>query len=77
MKIWQDEIFAPVLSVVRVKRLQEAIEIANASAFANGACLYTDSAKLIREFREKIDAGMLGVNLRCTCTNGILPILWL
>lgn len=63
MKIWQDEIFAPVLSIVRVKDLMEAIHVANASPFANGACLYTNSAKAIREFREEIDAGMLGVNL--------------
>ena len=47
MKIWQDEIFAPVLSVVRVKDLTEAINVANASPFANGACLYTNSAKAL------------------------------
>ena len=63
MKIWQDEIFAPVLSVVRVKSLGEAIDIANHSRFANGACLYTDSASSVREFRENIEAGMLGVNV--------------
>src|SRR5690606_33151866 len=63
MKIWQDEIFAPVLQVVRVSTLDEAIEIANASEFANGACLYTYDARAIRRFRETIDAGMLGINL--------------
>ncbi|PEN25245.1 methylmalonate-semialdehyde dehydrogenase (CoA acylating), partial [Bacillus wiedmannii] len=41
MKIWQDEIFAPVLSIIRVKDLAQAIHVANASPFANGACLYT------------------------------------
>lgn len=63
MKIWKDEIFAPVLSIVRVDDLQEAIELTNQSEFANGACLYTDSAKAVRQFREDIDAGMLGINL--------------
>ncbi|MBB3110771.1 malonate-semialdehyde dehydrogenase (acetylating)/methylmalonate-semialdehyde dehydrogenase [Paenibacillus phyllosphaerae] len=63
MAIWSDEIFAPVLSIVRVKDLAEAIAVANRSEFANGACLYTDSAKAIREFREEMDAGMLGINL--------------
>ncbi|MDM5194482.1 CoA-acylating methylmalonate-semialdehyde dehydrogenase [Bacillus hominis] len=73
MKIWQDEIFAPVLSVVRVKDLMEAISVANASPFANGACLYTNSAKAIREFREEIDAGMLGVNLGVPAPMAFFP----
>ncbi|MED0965768.1 CoA-acylating methylmalonate-semialdehyde dehydrogenase [Bacillus paramycoides] len=73
MKIWQDEIFAPVLSIVRVKDLMEAIHVANASPFANGACLYTDSAKAIREFREEIDAGMLGINLGVPAPMAFFP----
>ncbi|MCQ6532957.1 CoA-acylating methylmalonate-semialdehyde dehydrogenase [Bacillus mycoides] len=73
MKIWQDEIFAPVLSIVRVKDLMEAIHVANASPFANGACLYTNSAKAIREFREEIDAGMLGVNLGVPAPMAFFP----
>src|SRR5699024_8092816 len=63
MKIWQEEIFAPVLSVVRVDTLEDAIELTNESNFANGACLFTKDASAIRTFRETIDAGMLGVNL--------------
>ncbi|TQR18467.1 CoA-acylating methylmalonate-semialdehyde dehydrogenase [Psychrobacillus soli] len=63
MKIWQDEIFAPVLSVVRVKNLQEGIDLTNQSKFANGAVIYTSSGKNAQIFREKIDAGMIGVNV--------------
>ncbi len=63
MKIWQDEIFAPVLSIVRVESFYEAISITNESEFANSACVFTDSASTIRQFREEIDAGMLGVNI--------------
>ncbi|MEJ9230306.1 CoA-acylating methylmalonate-semialdehyde dehydrogenase [Peribacillus butanolivorans] len=73
MKIWQDEIFAPVLSIVRVETLEEAIELTNKSDFANGACLYTDSAKAIREFREEIDAGMLGINLGVPAPMAFFP----
>lgn len=73
MKIWQDEIFAPVLSIVRVDTLEEAIELTNKSEFANGACLYSDSAKAIREFREEIDAGMLGVNLGVPAPMAFFP----
>lgn len=73
MKIWQDEIFAPVLSIARVNTLEEAIELANQSDFANGACLYTDSAKAIREFRENMDAGMLGVNVGVPAPMAFFP----
>lgn len=73
MKIWKDEIFAPVLSIVRVKTLEEAIELTNQSDFANGACLYTDSASAIRLFREEIDAGMLGVNLGVPAPMAFFP----
>ncbi|WP_042347045.1 CoA-acylating methylmalonate-semialdehyde dehydrogenase [Bacillus massiliigorillae] len=73
MKIWKEEMFAPVLSVVRVNTLEEAIELTNESEFANGACLYTDSAKAVREFREEIDAGMLGVNIGVPAPMAFFP----
>ena len=73
MKIWQDEIFAPVLSIVRVKDVTEAVEVANASPFANGACIFTDSAHAIRQFRETIDAGMLGVNIGVPAPMAFFP----
>jgi malonate-semialdehyde dehydrogenase (acetylating) / methylmalonate-semialdehyde dehydrogenase len=73
MKIWKEEIFAPVLSVVRVDTLDEAIEVANQSEFANGACLFTDSSKAIRQFRDEIDAGMLGVNLGVPAPMAFFP----
>ncbi|MGG1556333.1 CoA-acylating methylmalonate-semialdehyde dehydrogenase [Paenibacillus ferrarius] len=73
MAIWKDEIFAPVLSVIRVETLEEAIALANRSDFANGACIYTDSAKAIRQFRETIDAGMLGVNVGVPAPMSFFP----
>lgn len=63
MKIWQEEIFAPVLAVIRVKDVEEAIEIANTSRFANGACIFTNDGGKVRYFRENIESGMLGVNV--------------
>ncbi|MEH7250039.1 CoA-acylating methylmalonate-semialdehyde dehydrogenase [Neobacillus niacini] len=73
MKIWQDEIFAPVLSIVRVTNLSEAINFTNKSEFANGACLYTDSAKAVSQFRDNIDAGMLGVNMGVPAPMAFFP----
>ena len=73
MTIWKEEIFAPVLALVRVKTLDEAIELANQSEFANGACIYTDSGSAVRTFRENIDAGMLGVNLGVPAPMAFFP----
>lgn len=73
MTIWKEEIFAPVLSIVRADSLTEAIGIANQSEFANGACLFTDSAKAVREFRDTIDAGMLGVNMGVPAPMAFFP----
>ncbi|MCM3585348.1 CoA-acylating methylmalonate-semialdehyde dehydrogenase [Mesobacillus maritimus] len=73
MTIWKDEIFAPVLSIVRVKNLKEAVQTANESEFANGACIYTSNASAIRYFREEIDAGMLGINLGVPAPMAFFP----
>ncbi|MBS4208894.1 CoA-acylating methylmalonate-semialdehyde dehydrogenase [Bacillus sp. FJAT-50079] len=73
MKIWQDEIFAPVLSISRVKNLEEAISLSNQSRFANGACIFTKDGGNVRIFREKIDAGMLGVNIGVPAPMAFFP----
>jgi len=73
MKIWKDEIFAPVLSVMRVDTLEEAVAVANRSEFANGACLFTSSGSNMRQFRETIDAGMLGINLGVPAPMAFFP----
>ena len=73
MKIWQDEIFAPVLSIVRTESLEQAIELANDSEFANGACLFTQDGSAVRQFRETIDAGMLGINLGVPAPMAFFP----
>ncbi|UUX33487.1 CoA-acylating methylmalonate-semialdehyde dehydrogenase [Fundicoccus culcitae] len=71
MDIWKDEIFAPFVSVIRVKDLREAVDVANTHELANGACLFSNDARSIRYFRENIDAGMLGINLGVPA-----PIAW-
>lgn len=73
MTIWQDEIFAPVLSIVRVKDLDEAIELTNQSRFANGSCLFTRDGGNVRRFRENIDAGMLGINIGVPAPMAFFP----
>src|SRR5699024_10509366 len=73
MKICKDVIFAPVLSVVRVDTLEEAIELTNQSDFANGACMFTRDGSNVRAFREEIDAGMLGINLGVPAPMAFFP----
>jgi malonate-semialdehyde dehydrogenase (acetylating) / methylmalonate-semialdehyde dehydrogenase len=73
MRIWKEEIFAPVLSVVRVDSLEEAIELTNSSDFGNGACLFTDSGSAVRYFRENIEVGMLGVNVGVPAPMAFFP----
>ncbi|WP_339227136.1 CoA-acylating methylmalonate-semialdehyde dehydrogenase [Oceanobacillus sp. FSL K6-2867] len=73
MKIWQDEIFAPVLSIARVKNLDDAIDLSNQSRFANGACIFTKDGGSVRRFRETIDAGMLGVNIGVPAPMAFFP----
>ncbi|SFJ23430.1 malonate-semialdehyde dehydrogenase (acetylating) / methylmalonate-semialdehyde dehydrogenase [Paenibacillus sp. UNC496MF] len=73
MKIWQDEIFAPVLQIVRVETLEDAVAWANESEFANGACLFTTNGGAVRQFRETIDAGMLGINVGVPAPMAFFP----
>jgi len=73
MKIWQDEIFAPVLSIARVKDLEDAVNLTNQSPFANGACIFTNDGGSVRQFRETIDAGMLGVNIGVPAPMAFFP----
>jgi malonate-semialdehyde dehydrogenase (acetylating)/methylmalonate-semialdehyde dehydrogenase len=57
------EIFGPVLSVSHVSTLEEAITRANSSALGNMAVIFTRNGRAAREFRERVEAGMIGVNV--------------
>jgi malonate-semialdehyde dehydrogenase (acetylating)/methylmalonate-semialdehyde dehydrogenase len=57
------EIFGPVLSIIRVKTLDEAIAIENANAYGNAACIYTTSGAVADYVTERVEAGMVGVNV--------------
>ncbi|USG68107.1 CoA-acylating methylmalonate-semialdehyde dehydrogenase [Brevibacillus ruminantium] len=63
MVIVRDEIFAPVLSVMRVKNFEEGLETISRSRFGNGATIYTENGKWGREFVQRVEAGMVGVNV--------------
>lgn len=59
----QDEIFGPVLSIIRVKDLDEALAVENANLYGNGAAIFTSSGESAREATRRMSAGMVGVNI--------------
>ncbi|MGO4183363.1 CoA-acylating methylmalonate-semialdehyde dehydrogenase [Paenibacillus sp. TAF43_2] len=73
MKIATEEIFGPVLSVLRAEDLNEALTIVNSSRFGNSAVIYTENAKAVRKFREEAEAGMLGVNVGVPAPMAFFP----
>ncbi|MCM3691150.1 CoA-acylating methylmalonate-semialdehyde dehydrogenase [Neobacillus niacini] len=73
MTIAKEEIFAPVLSLLRASDLDEGLEYIRKSRYGNGATIYTNNAKAIRQFREEADAGMLGINVGVPATMAFFP----
>jgi malonate-semialdehyde dehydrogenase (acetylating) / methylmalonate-semialdehyde dehydrogenase len=73
MRIAREEIFGPVLSVVRVDTLEEAVEFTNGSDFGNACSIYTENGAAIRYWRENVEAGMLGVNIGVAAPMAFFP----
>ena len=63
MKIYEDEIFGPVLGMVRVEHFQDAIDLINANPYANGTAVFTNDGGAARKFGNEIQVGMVGVNI--------------
>jgi malonate-semialdehyde dehydrogenase (acetylating)/methylmalonate-semialdehyde dehydrogenase len=63
MRIYREEIFGPVLSVVRAENFDEAVDLINAHEFGNGTSIFTQSGEAGREFAKRIQVGMVGINV--------------
>jgi len=63
MRIYREEIFGPVLAVVRVRTFDEALELVDAHAFGNGTAIFTRSGAAAREFATRVNCGMVGINV--------------
>ena len=63
MKIYQDEIFGPVLCVVRAANMQEAMDLIDSHEYGNGTCIFTRDGEAARYFTDNINVGMVGVNV--------------
>lgn len=63
MTVAREEIFGPVLNVMRFDDLDAAIDLANSSAYGNGASIFTRSGRAAREFKHRVKSGMIGINI--------------
>jgi len=73
MTVAKEEIFGPVLNVMRFEDLDSAIEQANRSPYGNGASIFTRSGKAAREFKHRINCGMVGINIGVPASMAWVP----
>ena len=71
--IVEEEVFGPVLAVVRAYSLDEAIAIVNSSRFGNGTSIFTESGASVRRYRHEVQAGMVGVNIGVAAPVAFFP----
>jgi malonate-semialdehyde dehydrogenase (acetylating) / methylmalonate-semialdehyde dehydrogenase len=71
--IVQEEVFGPVLTIVRAETLDDAIAIVNRSRFGNGTSIFTESGATVRRYRHEVEAGMIGVNIGVAAPVAFFP----
>lgn len=62
-KVYTEEIFGPVLSIVRVKSYEEGLALINTGAFGNGTAIFTNDGGAARRFQNEVEVGMIGINV--------------
>jgi malonate-semialdehyde dehydrogenase (acetylating) / methylmalonate-semialdehyde dehydrogenase len=72
-EIWKTEIFGPVLSMMHVNTIDEAVALANSHAYGNQASLFTSSGSAARKFRYEVDAGNIGINIGVAAPMAFFP----
>src|SRR5215211_6684589 len=73
MDVAREEIFGPVLSIISVDTLDEAIQVASQSRFGNGTSIFTESGASVRRFRHDVQCGMIGVNIGVAAPVAFFP----
>ena len=73
MALAREEIFGPVLNVMHTGDLEAAIAEANKSSYGNGASIFTRSGRAAREFKHRINAGMIGINIGVPASLAMFP----
>jgi malonate-semialdehyde dehydrogenase (acetylating)/methylmalonate-semialdehyde dehydrogenase len=72
-EIWKTEIFGPVLSLMHVNNIDEAIQLVNSGVYGNQASLFTGSGNAARRFRYEADAGNIGINIGVAAPMAFFP----
>jgi malonate-semialdehyde dehydrogenase (acetylating)/methylmalonate-semialdehyde dehydrogenase len=73
MELAREEVFGPVLSLIHVETLDEAIDAVNKSRFGNGVSIFTESGAAVRRFKHDVEAGMVGVNIGVAAPVAFFP----
>lgn len=73
MTIAREEIFGPVVSMVRAGNLEEVIDLINTRNYANAACIYTQSGAVAREFKYRVKPSMIGINIGIAAPMSFFP----
>ncbi len=73
MSVARDEIFGPVLSIMKAESFDEAVDILNSSRYGNSASLFTNSGKYARDFKYRVDAGNIGINIGVAAATASFP----
>jgi malonate-semialdehyde dehydrogenase (acetylating)/methylmalonate-semialdehyde dehydrogenase len=73
MTVASEEIFGPVLNVMHMADLDAALELTNRSSYGNGASIFTRSGKAAREFKHRVKAGMVGINIGVPASVALFP----
>ena len=73
MAIAREEIFGPVVSVVRARDLDEVIDLINTRDYANAACIYSQNGAMVREFKYRVKPSMIGVNIGIAAPMSFFP----
>ena len=73
MTVAKEEVFGPVLNVMHMEDLDQAIELANKSFYGNGAAIFTRNGKAAREFKHRVNCGMVGINIAVPASMAWFP----
>jgi acyl-CoA reductase-like NAD-dependent aldehyde dehydrogenase len=73
MRIAQEEVFGPVLTLIHVETLDDAIGVVNRSRFGNGTSIFTENGASVRRFRHEVQTGMIGVNIGVAAPVAFFP----
>jgi len=73
MPVAREEVFAPLLATIRAASVEEAVAIANRSAYGNAASVFTSSGRSAAYFRSHVEAGMVGVNVGVAAPMAFFP----